>query len=91
MPITRFVLLAALLATTGCAVRQDPAQVARFNDSLGRAFDDDRTAAARAAAGLAAAQDGVSLGCTMLFDGPRFTALAALRAYCAARALVAGR
>ncbi|MEM6680592.1 MAG: hypothetical protein AAF675_22230, partial [Pseudomonadota bacterium] len=66
-------------------VVQDPADVARFHGGIGLARDKDRTKAVRVAAGISAAQAGVSLGCTMLWDAASPTFFDALRRFCAAR------
>ncbi|MEM6943113.1 MAG: hypothetical protein AAF416_10360 [Pseudomonadota bacterium] len=79
----RILVLATLLS--GCALPQNPADLARFNANIIGAADGDRTKTARVAAGVAAAQTGMSLACTMVWDGAAFSPLDLLRRYCAAR------
>ncbi|MEL6480774.1 MAG: hypothetical protein AAFQ75_04925 [Pseudomonadota bacterium] len=75
--------LAALLA--GCAVPPNPVDVARFNASVLGAADADRTRAARLAAGISAAHSGMTLACTMAWDGADVQMFNVIRRYCAAR------
>ncbi|MEM7500082.1 MAG: hypothetical protein AAF371_19105 [Pseudomonadota bacterium] len=74
---------AVLLA--GCAVPPNPLDVARFNASILGAADGDRTKSARIAAGLSAAHSGMTLACTMVWDGAEVKAFEVIRRYCAAR------
>ncbi|MEL6765622.1 MAG: hypothetical protein AAFP17_00460 [Pseudomonadota bacterium] len=77
------VTLAALLA--GCAIPPNPVDVARFNASVHGAADADRTRAARLAAGVSAAHSGMTLACTMAWDGAELQVFSVIRRYCAAR------
>lgn len=78
----RSLVLALVLALAGCAVPPDPQSVAYLHGSVRAAADKDRSGAARAAAGLAAAHAGVSIGCAMVNDAAEWRFLDTLRAFC---------
>lgn len=81
----RIPILAAVFVLAGCAVPPNPLDVARFNASVVGATDTDRTRAARVAAGVSAAHSGMTLACTMVWDGAEVKAFDIFRRYCAAR------
>ena len=78
----RTLALALLLVIAGCTAPPDPARSALFRAQVEAAADGDRTAAARVVGGLAAAQTGISLGCTLLNDLAAWGVLEGLRRYC---------
>lgn len=77
---------ALALGLAGCVAPQDAGRVHALHDAMATAQDQDRTRAARVAAGIVATELGVSLGCTMLLDGPPMPVLRGLADYCVARA-----